>query len=401
MDYSEKGIARRIRRHIGAGTHSFFAVTLPGFESTSVSELEEIGIECPRPEPPGGITFEGTINDCFRVNLLSGTITRILMRVGVFKALHFDMLRKKAGALPWELYLGNSAPLAFSVACRRSRLRHTERIADELFEAIRSRMGMYGRQSLRAEGRESMPPAQRIYARFTDDVCTISIDTSGEPLYRRGYKEYVSDAPLRETIASLILRESDARSFRTIIDPMSGSGTFSIEAAILVTGAPPGAGRNFIFQTWPGFRPRAFAHLRERLLSDAKRPGEPGVTILCADKSPECVRVAQANMERSGFAGYIVPETRDFFSMPPFPLPDGRSLIVINPPFGKRIACGRESLKLYRQIGDTMRSVYRGCHYAIIVPGREHEKALNLPAHKIIPFNFGGINVTLTIGCVR
>jgi 23S rRNA G2445 N2-methylase RlmL len=86
--------------------------------------------------------------------------------------------------------------------------------------------------------------------------------------------------------------------------------------------------------------------------------------------------------------------------MPPYPLPDGRSLFVINPPFGKRIASGRESLKLYRRIGNTMRSAYRGCHYAIIVPGREHEKALNLPAHKKIPFNFGGINVTLEIGCV-
>lgn len=384
---TDTALARRIKIHVNAKPHDFFAVCQPGFEDIAHGELIRLGITAGE-KTHGGIAFTAHLDECMRVNYLSRTATRVLMRLDAFSCENERRLKRKLLAFPWELYIAHSASLSFSVSTHGSRLYHTGLIEETCSSAIRERLIEY--DITLAETSENM---QCVFVRFENDVCTISLDTSGEPLYKRGYKKLVSAAPLRETAAASILFAARAENYSHIIDPMCGSGTFSIEAASIFSARAAGALRKFSFEGWPEFRHAAFDHLK-RTCSVLK---ECTCSFYAADLDAAIIECARTNAETAGVADLIHFAAKDFFTCAPPAAQSGKTLIVLNPPYGERLGKEREMLQVYKRIGMHIREAYPDAGYAVIVPGENFEAALALPYDQKLAFSHGGIRAAVLI----
>jgi putative N6-adenine-specific DNA methylase len=393
MASPDRALERRIKQHVIAREHRFFAVVQPGFEEIAGDEIREILPGRPAAVLQGGVEFSAKLEACYRVNLCSRTATRVIMRIADFKATHFTKLRRKAQALPWELYLTRGG-MRFNVTCRHSRLYHTGRIEEELAGAVTARLRDYGIEAL-CNGAGDDVPAQEIFARFEGDICTLSLDSSGTALYRRGYKTSAVEAPLRETTAAAILRASHSERYDMVINPMCGSGTFGIEAALVFAGRCPGVERGFAFQRWPAFHRPAYDYIIKGLAPGEANP--PGERVYCSDIDAAAVAAAKDNANRAGLGAVITVGQGDFLKGGvPLP-PAGKALLVLNPPYGVRIGDAAKTAALYRRIGAAVRRGYGQCGYAIIVPGLETEKALSLRYDRKILFTHGGIKVAVIV----
>ena len=395
---TERGLQRRIKQHVNAQAHRFYAVVQPGFEKTAQDELATMGIRKSHVDV-GGIEFDGKLNDCYRINICSRTISRIIMRLKSFKSVHFQKFRERVQEFPWELYLGEN-PVGLNISSHHSRLYHTGRLESEIMDGIRKRMESHGIEVSFYSGADTFSNAQVVFARLENDICQMSLDTSGALLYKRGYAEnyrkLVLAAPIRETLASLILLESRLPDYDMVIDPMCGSGTFSIEAGMIFSSRFPGMEREFAFERWPAFRRAAYNHLLKKLSEES---GTKSVIrekkIICSDIKREAVAAARENIESSGLSDHIEIRNMDFLRET-IPLPaNRRALLVLNPPYGARL---KNSVELmYRNIGRKIRDDYSDCGYAILVPGLEIEKILSLTYNRKVLFMNGGIRVALLI----
>jgi len=249
-------LEKRIKRHVKAKPHDFFAIVTPNFENTLLKELQDLQITDIKKITKGGIEFTGNLNDCYRVNLFSRTLTRLIMRLFKFKVTNFKTLFKKVYNFPWELYISNNVKIDFKIESKKSRLYHSEKIKEEIEKAIYKRLTEYN-ITLNNENLST----QYIFIRLENDRCQISLDTSGEVLYKRGFKKFVSIAPLRENIAASILLESNIFEMDIIFDPMAGSGTFSIEAYNIINSKISNFKKDFIFKKWTSFSEKTFNHI--------------------------------------------------------------------------------------------------------------------------------------------
>lgn len=393
---NEKALARRVKDHVIGRSHEFFAVVHPGFEETARRELEGLGIAA-APGGTGGVSFSGRLEDAWRANLGAGTVSRVLMRLARFKATGFAEFRDRVAAFPWELHLGDGAALAFSVSASRSRLWHEGRLAEEAAQAVSGRLAGFGRHA-RLGGKAGDGAGQHVFIRMEENRCLISLDSSGELLYRRGRGKFTEGAPLRETLACAILRAAGIERYRTLVDPFCGSGTFALEAGAVFLGRPAGGGRSFAFQSWPSFRPARFAHAREELERAMREKAPDGPRrIYCSDLDEKAAATARHNIAAAGLAGLAVADQADFFRLHPPAGDPAAVLLAMNPPYGARQLPGSDIASLFRRIGEKVRRDYARCGYAIIVPGLENEKALGLPHDRKILFHNGGIPVALLI----
>jgi len=378
---------RRIKQNVIGKKHRFFAIVQPGFEETSKKELMELGVKEFLNSAPGGIEFKAKLNDCFRINICSRTITRLLMRLTSFKAIFFNVLNRKISEFPWELYLSDKTQVVFSVTSKKSKLYHTDRIKEECCAGIRARVKKYNQEIRFCKKDNGF--AQKIMVRFNGDKCSISLDTSGGFLYKRGKRTHVIDATIRETIAAMILREAGWPNYKTLMDPMCGSGVFSLEAADMAIGRPANEDREFPFMAWPSFKPAAYAYLKKKLPYEQFEEK----TILASDDDPKAIEVIKSNIINSGLGKQIKVTKSNFLENS---LSENKNaLLVLNPPYGKRLN-KKNTEKLYRQIGKQIRQSYKG-GYAIIVPGLEYEKILSLKYDKKILFMNGGLKVSVII----
>ena len=392
---NEKALARRVKDHVIGRRHEFFAVVHPGFEETARRELEGLGIAAV-PGGTGGVAFSGRLEDAWRANLGAGTLSRVLMRLVRFKATGFAEFRDRVAAFPWELHLGDGAALAFSVSASRSRLWHEGRLEEEAAQAIAGRLAGFGRRT--RVGSDGDGAGQHVFIRMEENRCLISLDSSGELLYRRGRGRFTEGAPLRETLACAILRAAGIERYRTLVDPFCGSGTFALEAGAVFLGRPAGNDRSFAFQSWPSFRPARFAHVREELEKTMKEKAPAGPRrIYCSDIDEKAAATSRRNVADAGLGGMAEVYQSDFFRLPPPAGDPAAVLLAMNPPYGARQLPGSDIAALFRRIGEKVRRDYAGCGYAIIVPGLENEKALGLPHDEKILFHNGGISVALLI----
>jgi putative N6-adenine-specific DNA methylase len=276
---------------------------------------------------------------------------------------------------------------------------HSGRLEEEALAAIKGRLATYGRQAFPAQKSTAAGGhEQTVFVRFDRERCLVSLDSSGELLYRRGYDKHSSEAPLRETLACAILKAAAVEHYRTVIDPFCGSGTFGLEAGLIFSGRPCNLNRRFAFEDWPSFRPAAFAHLREQLAVELEGKTVPGKKIFCSDIAAPAVRTTARNLAVMGLSSWLAVERSDFFRLPPPAAVDPAGiLLVLNPPYGTRLGSRQDSPDLYRRIGAKIRGDFAGCGYAIIVPGLELEKVLSLPYDEKILFRNGGIPVSLLI----
>jgi putative N6-adenine-specific DNA methylase len=391
-----KNIERRIRQHVYAKQNEFFAIVQPGFENTALKEMNDIcGNLSDAKIIEGGIVFNANARDIWKLNYSSRLLTRLLMRIGHFKALYFNELSKKTASLPWELYLNPGHALNFSIKCRHSKLYHTERIEDECLKGINSRM-----KEAYANHEEILldKNKQTVYIRLEDDVCTVSLDTTGEPLYRRGFRRHITEAPMRETLASCILYEAEAWKFDAVLDPMCGSGVIPIEAALLSLGIPPGIRRKFVFEEWPGHSIKGFEYIK-KIIKEKLKTNAPAFAVFASDISDRAIETARYNADISGLSDKITIKKTDFFSHKRNDFPGSRLLIVFNPPYGERINLN-DIKKFYKQIAVKLKKDFPDSAYAVILPSQILETDIGLSPDKKIFFRNGGLKVALLTGKV-
>jgi putative N6-adenine-specific DNA methylase len=331
-------------------------------------ELDALGL-APAPEP-GGVSFSGDLDAIYPANLWLRAATRVLVRVGDVEARDFARLRRRAARLPWDAF-PRAPRVEVTVTARRSRLYHTSAVAERIAGAVADSLGPPGPES----------PELHLVVRGQDDVFTISADSSGELLHRRGYRTEDAGAPLRETLAAGLLSLCGWDGTRPVHDPTCGSGTIPIEAALLAAGRAPGLGRRFACEGWPGARPALFAALRVDAAGIA-----PGVTIGGSDLEPAAIAAAGRNAARAGVSDWLSLAAGEAAAVR---LPPGPGLVLANPPYGRRL---RAAGAVYRALGRLARAA--GWELAVLTAEESLARLAGRPAERIALVN-GGVRVGL------
>ena len=317
------------------------------------------------------------------------------MRLTQFKATNFRQLEKNVLHFPWELYLSPSSELDFSVKTRHSRLFHTSAITTRIETCIRERPPSL---SSRKPGPPGKKDRQHLYVRAVDDHFFLSLDSSGELLFKRGLKHEVGKAPIRETLAAAILKLAGYDGSQILLDPMCGSGTFSLEAAMLAGNIPPGFYRRFAFMQWPAFRERQWHHLKKKAASDIKRIDKP--RIFSSDQ--DLKRTTELKKIYDKFEWFHVAQvgTHDFFHLAPRDVTETPGILVLNPPFGVRLNSNDKPKTFYHDILKKLTKDFRHWQIAILVKDRA---LVNLfpNSFKAYPLFHGGIDLVLLIGIFK
>lgn len=388
-----RALERRLKRHVLKETHDFLAVGAPGFEAALLAEVEALPNVSEARAVRGGVTFRGPLTTIYHANLRLATAHRVLWRVAEFLAQSYPMLFNKAAGLPWERFLGFEKSVRFSVSARASRLHHAPHIAATLLSAAQQALSPLG-----LNVQEDDEAALEIHVRLFRDRCTLSLNTSGAHLHRRGYRTHIGEAPLRETLAAAMLKQVGAPDFSLIVDPMCGSGTLLLEAARLLRRLPPGGERAFAFKRLPTFQPTLWERLKREAAAERQLQT---ATLLGFDSDPEVLKAAQANAARAGVEDGVRLGAADALTLPYDALkaaqadhgPHERALLVCNPPYGKRLGT-RQSKHLYAGLSSALAAA-PGWTFAILTPDPAW---VTLPVSERLEFHNGGLEVTLLIG---
>jgi putative N6-adenine-specific DNA methylase len=390
-----RGLQRRIKRYITGMTQDFLAITTPGFESVLSSEIAQCGNAEIKQTITGGVEFSAHHEFLYYANLNVRSANRILLRIATFTVRSYPELYNKMKRIQWELYCGFSGTFSLSVSSKNSRLHHTENIQNSVSEAIIAYMQSLGVTTQYADN----APIQ-FFIRFADDECTVSIDTSGELLYKRGYRINTAHAPIRETIAASLLIESEWKKCKWIIDPFCGSGTILIEAAQLALNMPPGGKRPFAFQSWPSFNEiqmrRTLLKVEKELLTDT------AITFAGSDISDQALKAATENTERAGVSKFIKYSLSDCFDVTNQFGDNDRGLIISNLPYGKRADVKDTSMDTFiRRLSLHLKKKFLGAHFTFVSAYPEFEKVIGFRLEKVIAFSNGGIPVKAYFGIVK
>lgn len=380
-------LEKQIKRHIIGRRQRFYAVVAPGLEALCARELaglsDTIQLEA---SEKGGIAFSGRLEDLYRANLHLRTAGRILLRMAEFKSTNFRQLEKKTAQTAWERYLPAGVVPECKASAHRSRLYHSQAVAQAVQRAIRTYW--QGRDVAPLEG-----AGQTLFVRLDRDAVLLSLDSSGANLYRRGLKTHGAAAPLRETLAAAVLLLSGYDAEQPLLDPMCGSGTFALEAALMAKRIPPGYARGFAFMQWPSFRPARWHHLKATAAEKVRRIDRP--LIHASDVDPETSDLLADCIRRNGLEDAVTVRRADFFSLSA--PSDASGLIVLNPPYGRRLMPDASAQEFYRSIYSKLSRDFSGWRIAWIVPRPEWvpRKARGM---KLFNFAHGGLELTLLTG---
>jgi putative N6-adenine-specific DNA methylase len=378
-----------------------FAVTAPGLEATCAAELRALGIVA-RPEP-GGVAWTGTAQDVYRANLWLRTASRVVVRAASFRARTFFELERHAKRIPWERWVAPGTAVRLRVTSKKSKLYHEGAIAERMLGWIDGRAGGIGASSGATgedEGDEDAA-AQLFIVRAVRDEFTVSADTSGALLHLRGYRQALAKAPLRETLAAAMLLDAGWPGDGPLLDPMCGSGTIPIEAALIAREIAPGLARadreprRFAFAAWPEFD----GTLWEVLVARAReliRPSSP-VPIAGSDRDAGAIDAARANADRAGVLDDVDFQVRAVSAIEP---PAGPGLLIANPPYGVRVGDTDALRSLYAALGNTARAKAPGWTLALLSAERKLEAQTGVAFTERFRTSNGGISVRLVVGTV-
>jgi putative N6-adenine-specific DNA methylase len=355
-----------------------FLVAPPGLEEVLACEARAAGFG-PVTVQPGGVAFPGRWPDVMRANLELRGAGRVLARIGGFRAFHLAQLDKRARKFDWVAHLRADVPLRVEVTCRKSKIYHAGAAKQRIAKAITESLG----------APVSDDAGLRLMARIEDDLVTFSLDTSGDPLHRRGHKEAVGKAPMRETLAALFLRRWGYDGTEPVLDPMCGSGTFPIEAAEIATGLKPGRARRFAFEDLAGFDAVAWAAMKHPATTH-----ETPLRFFGFDRDAGAVRMATQNADRAG-VGHMTRFTVQ--SISELTRPDGPpGLVMVNPPYGARIGNRKLLFGLYARLGEVLMREMRGWRVGLVTSDGGLAKSTGLPfLPPEPPVAHGGMKVTL------
>lgn len=394
-----------------------FASTAPGLESITAGELKTLGIR--GRQEIGGVGFSGDLDRLYEANLWLRTGSRVVVRLGRFHANTFYELERRAKKLPWEEFLPASGRVRLRVTCRKSRLYHSDAVAERMLSAISKAAS----QSIEVSGGgindeeddadhaegaehaeendegETVPPvgggAQLFVVRILHDQVEVSADSSGELLHRRGYRQEIAKAPLRETLAAAMVLASGWRSGEPLLDPMCGSGTIPIEAALIARGVAPGLQRKFKFMSWPSFDETLWNDILEKA---RKSVTDSTVSIRGSDRDAGAIQAAARNAERAGVADTIqfsVEAISDALGELE-EVATGTGWILTNPPYGIRIGESDDLRNLYARLGTSLRAK-RGWRVGILTPDSVLVRQTRLPLVPRFNTRNGGIPVSFLV----
>lgn len=326
-----------------------YAVTQPGLEAVTAAELAQLGLGSATPEA-GGISFAADLRGLYQANLHLRTASRVLVRLASFHAASFAELERHARRVDWTRVLTEGAPLRFRVSSRKSRLYHQDGIAERLLRAATAAVPGVHELTGASDEPESDRAGQLFVVRVFRDEVTISADSSGALLHRRGYRQATARAPLRETLAAAMLLAVQWSGEHSLVDPFCGSGTIPIEAALMAAGIPPGRHRLFAFEQWPGFDRADWNRLRADADAAVRAPAVP---IIGGDRDAGAIEASLANAERAGVAEWVRFERAPLSALE---LPDQPGWIITNPPYGVRIGERNRLRDLYARLGQIVRA---------------------------------------------
>ena len=371
---TERGLERRLKRHVMKATHEFFAVCIPGLEELCKAELEQLDapIETISIEH-GGVSFTGSLELLYHANLNLRIAHRILLRIDSFLAQNLPMLYNKARKIPWEHYIGFSSEIRLHSTARKSKLNHHENIQKTIHDAVLARMQPLGRE-IAIDDEAPIDFQLRLY----QDRCHVSLNTSGDHLHKRGYRVEQGKAPIRESLAAALLMLSDWQDHDLIYDPMCGAGTIIIEAASLARKLPLPAisKRNFSFESSPFFQEGRWQRLQNTALENSLDTST--IKLIASDIDPEVLDKAQNNAEKATVDSDISFFQADIgdLNLRNLDLSSDRTtveafseakspLFVINPPYGERLGDEKQVLTLYQKL---INLLPKDSHLAVITP---------------------------------
>lgn len=365
-----------------------FAIAAPGLAPWLADELREMELVVDE-VLPAGVTFRGGQREVYRANLHSRIATRVVVRMAAFEATHFSTLEKRLRAVEWARWIPAQAGVACRVTCRKSRLYHSGAVAERVQEAI-ARSVPHRAVAVTDED-EDDGSDQLLLVRLDHDHCTISLDSSGALLHRRGYRQAVAKAPLRETLAAAMLRAAGWDGRRPLVDPCCGSGTIPIEGALIARHLAPGRNRSFAFERWPSFDGRQW-RAAQAAAHEAELATSP-VAIAGSDRDAGAIEAAMANAERAGVAADIsftrqaLSEARPVGSTP--------GSVAVNPPWGARVGEAAALRNLYAALGKLKHGAFEQWDMAMLAADPRLVRHARLPFHTVFATNAGGTPVTL------
>jgi len=348
---------------------AFFATASAGTEDLLADELRALGLRGVR-TGPGGVRFSGGIVDAMHACLWSRIAMRVLLPLAEFPAADAEALYAGARDVRWEEHLDPTRTFAVEAVGRTEALGHTHftalKVKDAVADALRERRG--ARPDVNADD-----PDVRIVAHLANGRASLALDLAGEPLFKRGWRLAQTEATLKETLAAAILRACGYDGTRPLIDPMCGSGTLAIEAALIAQNHAPGVHRTLGIERWASFDETLRAELR-RMRDEARRGVRRGAPLVIArDRDPEAIRAVQANVRHAGLPVQV--QQADARELAPL---DPPGFVVANPPWGKRLGGDRQRLKtFFWQLGQAWRGL-RGHRLAVLAGGPEFESAFGL-----------------------
>jgi len=364
----------------------FFAPCPRGLEAVLGEELRSLGAQAVT-STPGGASFAGPFELCYRINLESRIASRVLWRLfhGPYRS--EQDVYAAAARLPWSQWFSPQRTIKVKVSAQECPLKSldfvTLRIKDAVCDAFRA-------TSRARPGVDTRQPDIRIDAFLDQSSLTLYLDTSGETLFKRGYRRAGGDAPLRENLAAGILRLSDWDGTQPLLDPMCGSGTFLIEAAQMARRIAPGLGRRFAFEKFNEFDQKAWRRLCEA--GAAQQQKHAPLAIFGGDRSAALLQAARANLEAAGLTDAVTLQQGDVLDLTP---PAAEGVLITNPPYGVRTGEQADLAEFYPRLGDVLKQRFAGWRVYLFTGDLRLPKLIRLSPSRRIPLFNGALECRL------
>ncbi len=361
-----------------SGNSRFVAKTLFGLEQVLAAELRALSAQDVTVQNRA-VTFAGDAELMYKANLHLRTAMRILQPVRTFRVWDDKQLYHKVQQVDWSEFLSSSDTLAVDCFANSRNFPHSQfaarRVKDAIVDQFKSQRG--SRPSV-----DVISPTLRINLHIHEQTCTLSLDSSGESLHKRGYRLGRTQAPLSEVLAAGLILHSGWDAQSHFIDPMCGSGTIAIEATLLACNIAPGLLRQeFGFQRWKDYDAGLMTKLRDEAAGQQR---DPVCKVLASDRSKPAVRTACENIERARLDDCVKISTQSFEEKKP---PDAPGVLVMNPPYGERIKQD-DLIPFYQMIGDRLKQAYSGYDAWILSGSKDGLKNVGLrPSKKMTLYN--------------
>lgn len=372
------------------GQLDFFATTAKGMEPLLKEELLHCGATDLH-EAIAGISFKGSLECGYRACLWSRTASRILLVQKTIKACNAQELYDGIKSIHWDEHLSIQTTFAVSFSASQSQLQQNNQLSHTHFAALKVKDAIVDQMRESYGDRPSIDPVNpdvRINVYLHDNKAIVSIDLSGESLHRRGYREQANEAPLKENLAAamVLLSEWRAEPGKDFIDPMCGSGTLVLEAALVASNKAPGLlRRSFGFMRWRGHVPSVWNKLvteaEEQVIKDPKK-----LPLLSGfDKDKHAIAIAKANLAKAGLGDFVTFKVQDLSLSEPT---SEKGILMTNPPYGERMGEVEKLKSLYRQLGDLLKHRFKGWDAYIFTSSPDLAKAVGLrTARRFVLFN--------------